>query len=1065
MIVRRGSKPKTPENKLRITPKRAAGITEYRRATLEEELERGRLREGGSYESSRLNASYLPPNSNPDDQLNRNSWLPGTAGRGDSMVRNGNSAVGTIAHSESYLKIEAAKAASQLNKTAGVSGGVGSVGAGTTAGSTVERLAPEVYSPLYTMANLNLPRDRITINAWARNFFQLHPIVRNAITLHATYPISKLNLKCQDKKVLQFFEGMVEEMDLMNALGDISLEYWKLGEKIQGSSLITMSDGSLKPISKIEIGDEVITHLGNKKKVIDKFAKPTNTVIEEHLKIYKIHVVGLSEPLIISGKHPIFMTDRSEILCNTPACKAKNMRLLPDRERCSNCRKLNVHHDLVPQFKEMNDINVGDIVYSPFNKEEIPNSDFDDNLCYILGYWLAEGCYCKSQRKEHTKYNGIKFTSYDKQFIDSILMPALKQSFNYEGTTYASVSTHFAIGKNKYDHWLESEKRKGPQIAGFFMRHCGEYSKTKKMSSEIMSLPIKQQLQILAGFIDGDGCVDRSNGHIIISTSSSNLANQFSIILRRAGCHPTISSVEAIPEKNVAKKYRIKVIANEAHNIFKPLLRSEKKNQLIEKKWCSPNTGIYKNWQVLNIKKIEDITNDFNENFMYDIEVEDDHSYIANGVAVHNCFPYAELNENNGKWSRVVIQNPDYINVKKTVLSGEPIITLKPDAVLQRLVFSSNPADAQIRKQIPDRILYHVRNGQNIPLDNFNVSHLKMLSSPYDVRGTSIIVSVFKDLMLYDKLRESKFAQADGMVNPITIVKVGGNTDGEYRATQEDLEYFRQMFEEAQYDKDFKLITHAGVSVERVGFSGQVLDIAGDLEFITKNIYTGLMVPPAVVDTESAAYSSASIGLEVLRQRYFNFRNMIARWLINKIFAPISEVQGFYEYKNKEKHLIVPEVEWNQMNLYDLQDYISNITGMVSAGQASVQTLYRSLGLNYQEEQVKMRQESIDKAIKMREENALATMTLTELRSLDPEKPIAEPISSKEREKVGEQPPEVAGGLPGEMGPPGGEMGGAPGGLPELAPPPGGEMGGGAPGPGAPGGEGATPPLGPGIGL
>jgi hypothetical protein len=244
-----------------------------------------------------------------------------------------------------------------------------------------------------------------------------------------------------------------------------------------------------------------------------------------------------------------------------------------------------------------------------------------------------------------------------------------------------------------------------------------------------------------------------------------------------------------------------------------------------------------------------------------------------------------------------------------------------------------------------------------------------------------------------------------------------------------------------------------------------VLDIAGDLEFITKNIYTGLMVPPAVVDTESAVYSSASIGLEVLRQRYFNFRNMIARWLMNKIFAPISEIQDFYEYRNKEKHLIVPEVEWNQMNLYDLQDYISNITGMVSAGQASVQTLYRSLGLSYQDERVKMRQEAIDKAIKMREENALSGMNLTELRSLDPEKPIEEPIDSKEREKT--TPPEAGApaGMPGgEMGMPGGEMGGAPGGMPELAPPPGGEMGGEIPGAGAPEGGGATPPLGPGGG-
>jgi hypothetical protein len=781
------------------------------------------------------------------------------------------------------------------------------------------------------------------------------------------------------------------------------------------------------------------------------------------------------------------------------------------------------------------------------------------------------------------------------------------------------------------------------------------------------------------------------------------------------------------------------------------------------------------------------------------------------------CFPYAELNESVGRWSKIIIQNPDYIMVQKTVLSGDPIILLKPDEVLQRLAVSSNSADVQLRKQIPESILHHVRKGENIPLDNFNVSHLKMLSSPYDIRGTSIIVGVFKDLMLYDKLREcysidtefltekgfkkydeiteldklatfnkntnnleyqnytnrtqyhykgemyhfkgkkidvlvtpnhrmwlakkrihfkgyenfnfikaenvkmgnfyksqavineyigkeishvnlfdneisiekyleflgylisegcihynekkyqysvslcqnnyskdyryfedsinwfektfdinigkyisinkqgfsskeenkitkwnirrkkitkhfmdeigsgsknkhipqwvkelsprllkillkalirgdgseikskyingatsyryhtiskqladdvqeilfkcgysphlmldengrgvefylitwsdsnygnnpviygnsnknkytgaeidkiqyddkvscfevpnellitrrnglisiqgnSKFAQADGLVNPITIIKVGGNADGDYRATSEDLEYFRQIFEEAQYDHDFKLITHAGVDIQKVGNSGQVLDIATDMELIIKNIYTGLMVPPAVVDTESAVYASASIGLEVLRQRYFNFRNMMARWLTNKIFAPISEIQNFYEYDNGKKRLIVPEVEWNQMNLYDLQDYIGNITGLVSNKQVSLQTLYKSLGLSYQDERVKMRQESINDAIRMKEEEALQKMNISELRALDPEKEIQDPIDNKEREGGAAAMPSMPGGMP-DLGGLGGE-GGMPG---ELAPPPGGEVGGmpdlgGAPPGGAPGG-------------
>ena len=96
-----------------------------------------------------------------------------------------------------------------------------------------------------------------------------------------------------------------------------------------------------------------------------------------------------------------------------------------------------------------------------------------------------------------------------------------------------------------------------------------------------------------------------------------------------------------------------------------------------------------------------------------------------------------------------------------------------------RIQFSRSPSDLALRKYIPKHIINYVRRGQNIPLDAFNVSHLKLLSSPYDVRGTSVIVSVYKDLMLYDKLRESKFAQADGMVNPLTLVTLGG--EGDYR--------------------------------------------------------------------------------------------------------------------------------------------------------------------------------------------------------------------------------------------------------------------------------------------
>lgn len=388
-------------------------------------------------------------------------------------------------------------------------------------------------------------------------------------------------------------------------------------------------------------------------------------------------------------------------------------------------------------------------------------------------------------------------------------------------------------------------------------------------------------------------------------------------------------------------------------------------------------------------------------------------------------FCYAELDESAGSWDRITILNPDYVHVKKNVIGNQTLISLRPDASLQRLINSNSASDIALKRYIPNHIVNAVKKGQNIPLDSFNVSHLKLLSSPYDIRGTSIIVSVYKDLMLYDKLRESKFAQADGMVNPLTLVKLGGN---DYRPSQADIEAFKHILEEAQYDKDFKLVTHADVQIERAGYSGGVLDISNDLERIYGNLYAGLMVPKTLFEGEGSSYASSSVGLEVLRQRYDIFRNMMKKWLERKIFAPICELQDFFEYKDGKKVLMVPKIDFNHMNLYDVSDYVSSLSNFVGNKQVSLQTLHRSLGLSYEEERKRLKEEAIDDAIFSKQQQILSGMRLSELSNIDPNAAIAEPPETVQGEAGGAE--GGGGGLPGlDMGggggaPPGGDQGG-----------------------------------------
>ncbi len=113
------------------------------------------------------------------------------------------------------------------------------------------------------------------------------------------------------------------------------------------------------------------------------------------------------------------------------------------------------------------------------------------------------------------------------------------------------------------------------------------------------------------------------------------------------------------------------------------------------------------------------------------------------------AFPYAEFDERTAKWNRIILQNPDYITVQRSVIAGEPIISLRPDENLRRIIFSNKPADVQQRMQLDQSIIEHVKRGENIPLNNFYISHIARRISPYEIRGTGLPVSCFKSLMLF----------------------------------------------------------------------------------------------------------------------------------------------------------------------------------------------------------------------------------------------------------------------------------------------------------------------------
>ena len=447
-------------------------------------------------------------------------------------------------------------------------------------------------------------------------------------------------------------------------------------------------------------------------------------------------------------------------------------------------------------------------------------------------------------------------------------------------------------------------------------------------------------------------------------------------------------------------------------------------------------------------KKVESFFSDMIEEIdLMNICVQIAQEYWLLGEA----FIYAELDQSQGKWSRLMIQNPDYMIVKRTVIANEPVIMLRPDENLKKIVFSNRPGDIEQRKQLNQHIIDSVKRGENIPLDNFHVHHLSRKISPYEIRGTGLPVCIFRQLMLFDKLRESKFAQADGLINPLTLIKIGTDGPTGLQPTFADIEAWREVFEQAQGDKNFKIFTHSGVAVEKIGSGQGIYDIGPDIIQLIKEIYVGLQVPSVLLDGgQDTTYANGGVALDVLRQRYMQFRNMLSYWLRNKIFAPISKIQGFYDIVDGVKKLIVPEIDWNHMSLFDTGDYINNLVtltqGEDAAKRVSLNTLYRSIGLEYEDEVRKMRKEAIQNAIALKEKASLTAMDLNALRALGDEDEIPEVEGA---DAAAGQPPADGSSPPPDMGgsaPPPMPSGGLPG-MDMGAPP---DLGSPPPGPAAP---------------
>jgi len=261
--------------------------------------------------------------------------------------------------------------------------------------------------------------------------------------------------------------------------------------------------------------------------------------------------------------------------------------------------------------------NKGKIRFSCSKGNGIPELvKLDNNFLKLAGYYLSEGCVYKLKDRVTSRVTTFTFNQNEKKLIEETIR-LIKNIFDIE----PRITT---IPENKAVHIIVHSA----ELGAFFEDLFGSKSCDKRIPESFLFLPTKKQSALITGLILGDGYMK----NLGLCITSKTLARQYSIMLLRLGILHGLS----ITKKNrKSPAFYIRPQDNSfTLSKFANILK-EIKFDLPKKKLLIMHGDINRDFAIVPI--IENRFYNFS-GFVYNLSVENDHSYTSNLFAVSNCY-------------------------------------------------------------------------------------------------------------------------------------------------------------------------------------------------------------------------------------------------------------------------------------------------------------------------------------------------------------------------------------------------------------------------------------------
>lgn len=247
-------------------------------------------------------------------------------------------------------------------------------------------------------------------------------------------------------------------------------------------------------------------------------------------------------------------------------------------------------------------------------KRHIP---LDENLMRLIGYYVAEGYGAGAANNRQARF---AFGAHETHYAEEVRQ-LIETVFGYTGTTIRPTPRH-ALEVIVHNH----------AIGVFFEALTFQGARNKHLPGFVLDQSPELLRQLLIGALRGDGCL-RDPRRIAYKTASPSLANQIAEIWMRLGYLPSIQSYHDASRESWATTYHVRIGGAQAARFgaaFPELGLTFPEGIETRQDVFEDDQFMYVAVRSIHEEKDADLD-------VYNLEVAEDHTYIANRIAVHNC--------------------------------------------------------------------------------------------------------------------------------------------------------------------------------------------------------------------------------------------------------------------------------------------------------------------------------------------------------------------------------------------------------------------------------------------